>query len=283
MNVNREAAYTMIAALSASPEGRELVENLERMRYYHWDGNTYNIGYGASLAIAWGVDDGAYYVNGTILLPGKRDKLYYKSAAWKGENIDAALYWYPGADTYTIIPRVLGEWAAELIISCSDIPPYIPEECRGVACSVDGMEGMVVTAPGGFTVPGLTPDKWARRKAFQSHYKRDDFPSIVDPGYMQGCEVIYGIEIGWVDNLIYGTCGGLKTKTPGQLLDREDEFDFRPAKVLQAACQVLSGYRKWDYFDTCGDLQCARHLVTGDFTPHDLSDEGVVSLQEAAV
>lgn len=132
-------AYAYIDALSSSCEGRELVENLEKMRYYHYD------------------DNDSYSVVGTILLPGKRDKLYYESAAWKGGNIDAALYWAPGADTYTLIPIALGVWAAELIITDSDVPPYTPEENHGIACSIDGMNGMVATIPSGFIEPGLTP------------------------------------------------------------------------------------------------------------------------------
>lgn len=133
MGINHELVHTYIAALSSIKEGRELVENLEKIRYYHLDGNTYNLGYGATMVVAWGVsEDGHYYVAGEILLPGKRDKLHYKSAAWKGKDIDAALYWpHPGADTYTLIPGVLGEWAAELIISSSDIPPYTPQCVSG--------------------------------------------------------------------------------------------------------------------------------------------------------
>lgn len=38
MNVNHELAHAYIAALSCTNEGRELVQALENVRYYHSEG-----------------------------------------------------------------------------------------------------------------------------------------------------------------------------------------------------------------------------------------------------
>lgn len=270
MVINHELVHAYIAALSCTKEGRELIANLEEMRYYHRDGNTYKLGYGAFLAVSWGVnEDGHYFVAGEVLLPGKRDKLRYKSAAWKGEDIDAALYWAPGADTYTLIPRVLGEWAAELILNDSDVPPYIPEECHGVACSVDEMEGVSVTAPSRVNLPGLTHNKWAHKMSHQRHYRPPfNNESRVTPGYMPQCKTIYGAYIGDIDALIWNIACNIWS--PADFIDEGNVFAYTPEHVLRAACQILSDLNHWEYFDTCSSLQCAIHLITQDYSPRDI-------------
>ena len=263
-------AYAYIDALSASCEGRELVENLEKMRYYHYDGKVYNLGYGATLVVAWRDENNSYSVVGTILLPGKRDKLYYESAAWKGGNIDAALYWAPGADTYTLIPIALGVWAAELIITDSDVPPYTPEENHGIACSIDGMDGMVVTIPSGFIEPGLTPNKWAYKIAHQRHYRAPyNNRSWVMPGYMPQCSTIYGAYVGDIDHLMWKIECNIWTYA--DFIDEGNVFAYTSENTLRATCQILSNFKYWEYFDTCSNLQCVIHLMEQNYSPWDIS------------
>lgn len=37
-----------------------------------------------------------------------------------------------------------------------------------------------------------------------------------------------------------------------------------------AACQIMSELKHWEYFDKCSPLQCAKHLFANDFRPVDL-------------
>lgn len=254
-------AYAYIDALSASYKGRELVENLEKMRYYHYDGEVYNLGYGATLVVAWRDENNSYSVVGTILLPGKRDKLYYESAAWKGGNINAALYWSPGADTYTIIPIALGVWACELIITDSDVPPYTPEENHGIACSIDGMDGMAVTIPSGFIEPGLTLNKWAYKIAHQRHWRA---PYNNRSWVMPQCSTIYGD----IDHLVWKIKCNIWTYA--DFIDEGNVFAYTSENTLRATCQILSNLKHWQYFDTCSNLQCVIHLMEQDYSPCDI-------------
>lgn len=268
MLVNHELAHTMIQALSMSDDGRELVHGLETIRYYHYDGDIAHLGYGATMVTSWERDsDDYYFYNGRVLLPGKRDKLSYASGAYKAEPVPGAIFWDLN-DNCFIIPRVLGEWAAECIMRRSSNAPIGPSECRPAAYRVNSLPGMVVTAPVGEDMPGLTRDKWARKKAFQTHYERfTHFPSFVMPGYSQYCETIYGVQINAIDILADMSLEGY---TAENLFERFDLAMPDLNSWFRATCQVLSEMKHWEYFNTCSALQCARHLVAKDFTPQDL-------------
>lgn len=220
INVDHRAAHAMIAALSIAPEGRALVKGLEDIRYYHGAGYAADLGHGAVYAVAIDEDDPDHDM-GSILLPGKQDRLWYRAAAWRGDTIPAALYWGPNATGPTLIPRILGEWAAECVVNRSGFDPLTPAECKGAAYSVDAMPGMVVTMPYDLQLPGLTRDKWARRRAHQDHYRADDRHSWYAKGYHDYCVVVYDV-------------------------------------------------------DACADVQCARHLVAGDYEPRDLTELDVL-------
>ena len=53
MAVNHEVAHNIISGLSFTDEGRDLVNRLEAMRYYHRDGESFYLGDGARLIISW--------------------------------------------------------------------------------------------------------------------------------------------------------------------------------------------------------------------------------------
>lgn len=269
IEVDHGAAHAMIAALSMTNEGRALVEDLEEVRYYHRDGLAIELGHGAVLVVAGDEDDPDREV-GVVLLPGIRDRLYYETADYLERPVPAALYWKSGASDPVVIPCVLGEWAAECIIERSERDPLTQAECRPAAYSVDSMAGMVVTMPYDLPMPGLTRDKWARRRAAQPHFRDDGRCSRCVDGYHDNAVVVYGVDaytIDWIVRLCGGAYGGY---SPEEILIREG------ADALRAACQERSGYRQWAYFDTCAPAQCARHLVADDFTPRDLDELDVL-------
>ena len=214
-----------------------------------------------------------------MLIPSKRDRLIYKSAAYQDEPVQGALFWgwgYGDDDSgCVIIPRVLGEWAAECALAHATKMKTVhsPDECRPVSCSVDSLTQMAVTAPvDQVNLPGLTKDKWARQKAAEADVERRDtqydFPSLIMPGYIQDCATVYGVAIGWIDCLdVWPT--PFEDCTPETICD-EKSWSYREPVVLRAACQIMSDLKHWEYFDKCSPLQCAKHLFANDFRPVDL-------------
>lgn len=271
-HVNHEAAHLMIQALSMTSEGKSLIKKLEDIRYYHRAANVYDLGYGGILVEAF---DGDRYWEGSVLIPSQRDKLTYESGAWQDEPVQGALFWGRGHDDCVIIPRILGEWAVEcaLTYAAKRNTVHSPAECRPVACSVDSAEKMAVTAPvDQIDLPGLTKDKWARRKAGEADVERRDtqydFPSLILPGYIQMCPTVYGVNIDRIDCLdVWPT--PFEDCTPETICD-EKSWDYREPVVLRAACQIMSELKHWEYFDKCSTLQCAKHLIAQDFRPVDL-------------
>lgn len=278
-HVNRNAAHYMIQALSLTEAGSDLVKALEDIRYYHRHAEVYDLGYNGVLVEAFDVDaDGWRSWEGSVLIPSTRDRLIYESAAYQDEPVQGALFWgwgYGDDDSgCTIIPRVLGEWAAQCALDYATKMKTVhsPAECRPVSCSVDALTQMAVTAPvDQINLPGLTKDKWARQKAAEADAKRRDtqydFPSLIMPGYIQDCATVYGVNFNRID-----TMGGpisLSMSTTEDLCD-EKSWEYRPPVVLRAACQIMSGLTQWEYFDKCSTLQCAKHLIAQDFRPVDL-------------
>lgn len=279
-HVNHEAAHLMIQALSMTDKGRKLVKALEDIRYYHRHTEVYDLGYNGILVEAFDADtDGDRYWEGSVLIPSKRDRLIYESAAYQDEPVQGALFWgrsYGDDDNdCTIIPRILGEWAAECALAhaAKRNTVHSPAECRPVACTVDSLTQMAVTAPvDQIDLPGLTKDKWARRKAAEADVERRDtqydFPSLIMSGYIQMCPTVYGVRIGQIDCLdiwpdLTNEC------TPEAMCD-EQSWDYIHPDVLRAACQTMSDLKHWEYFDKCSPLQCAKHLFVRDFRPVDL-------------
>lgn len=288
-NMNHDAAHYMIQALSMTDEGTKLIKALEDVRYYHRHAEVYDLGYNGILVEAFDEDtDGYRYWEGSVLIPSKRDRLIYESAAYQDEPVQGALFWGWGHDGCIIIPRVLGEWAAECALDYATKTKRVhsPAECRPVSCNVDIIESaddntdntsklgkMAVTAPvDQISLPGLTKDKWARRKAGEADVERRDtsydFPSLILPGYIQDCATVYGVTIGWIDCLdVWPT--PFEECTPETICDKKS-WSYREPAVLRAACQIMSELRHWEYFDKCSPLQCAKHLFANDFRPVDL-------------
>ena len=186
-----------------------------------------------------------------------------------------------------VIPRVLGEWAAECALAHATKMKTVhsPAECRPVSCSVDSdsnstsadnadkLGKIAVTAPvDQVHLPGLTKDKWARQKAGEADVARRDttydFPSLILPGYLQLCPTVYGVNINRIDCLdVWPT--PFEDCTPETICD-EKSWSYREPVVLRAACQIMSELKHWEYFDKCSPLQCAKHLIAQDFRPVDL-------------
>lgn len=276
--VNHDAAHYMIQALSLTEAGSDLVKALEDIRYYHKAADVYDLGYGGILVEAFDEgSDGDYYWEGSVLIPSQRDRLIYESAAHQDEPVQGALFWGYGDDDSgcTVIPRVLGEWAAECALAHATKMKTVhsPAECRPVSCSVDSLTQMAVTAPvDQVNLPGLTKDKWAHKKAAEADVERRDtqwdFPSLILPGYIQTCPTVYGVNIGWIDSLdVWPT--PFEDCTPEDICD-EKSWSYREPVVLRAACQIMSELKHWEYFDKCSPLRCAKHLFANDFRPVDL-------------
>lgn len=287
-HVNHEAAHLMIQALSMTDKGRKLVKALEDIRYYHRHAEVYDLGYGGVLVEAFDEDtDGDCYWEGSVLIPSKRDRLIYESAAYQDEPVQGALFWGWNTDSCIIIPRVLGEWAAECALAHATKMKTVhsPAECRPVSCSVDAastsdpadntdkLGKMAVTAPvDQVNLPGLTKDKWARQKAAEADAARRDtswdFPSLIMPGYLQLCPTVYGVRIGQIDCL--GIWPNMTDECTPEAMCDEQSWDYIHPNVLRAACQIMSDLKHWEYFDKCPPLQCAKHLFVQDFRPVDL-------------
>lgn len=279
-HVNHEAAHAMIQALSLTEVGSDLVKALEDVRYYHRHAEVYDLGYNGILVEAFDEDtDGDRYWEGSVLIPSKRDRLIYESAAYQDEPVQGALFWgwgYGDDDGGCIvIPRVLGEWAIECALdyAAKRNTVHSPDECHPVACTVDSLTQMAVTAPvDQIDLPGLTKDKWARQKAGEADVERRDtswdFPSLIMPGYLQLCPTVYGVNLNRIDCLdVWPT--PFEECTPETICD-EKSWSYREPVVLRAACQIMSELRHWEYFDKCSPLQCAKHLFANDFRPVDL-------------
>ena len=175
MAVNHEVAHQIITGMSFTDEGRDLVNRLEAMRYYHRDGLSYHLGDGSRLVISinedpWDEDDNKMI--GIVYIPGFKngkpghENLFINKASWPQPQTEAAIFWsFPGdtdevweqikdredvknasfieADIVmtkamrtpgapTLIPRELAEWAADLIVNCSDWGEREAEDCRPV-------------------------------------------------------------------------------------------------------------------------------------------------------
>ena len=256
MNVNHELAHSYIAALSCTKEGAELVQALEAVRYYHSEGRIAQLGGGSMLVTAVDAyDDGD--VKGLVLLPGKKDKLMYKSADWLDNTIKGALFWKDYHSYPVMIPYVLAEWAVQCIVEYSDYEPVPIRYTKPVLHSVDTIPHMYVRLPWGLKLPGLNADKYARRKATQSHYTKGVQYTFEMSDYMPGCPIIYGARARDVDYTI--RCVNESDTTIENLMS-PFHWPHLSENEARAACQVLSDYKAWAYFDSCSFEQLIRHL-----------------------
>lgn len=102
MYIDHEFTHNMIAGLSFTKEGRDLVQNLEAMRYYHKDGKSFYLGDGARLIVSYN-ESPEYMENnkiiGALYLPGNKngklghENMFIDEVCYLGDKIEAALYW----------------------------------------------------------------------------------------------------------------------------------------------------------------------------------------------
>ena len=133
---------------------------------------------------------------------------------------------------------------------------------------------MYVRLPWGLKLPGLTVDKYAERKATQPHYEKCEW-GLYD--HVGGNSLVYGYDA----IVLYGVTAGeiVYLLNHVDVLDVDDIndalepecflFEFEK-EAWRAACQFLSQYKAWEYFDTCSRYQCAKHLIENNFTPEDI-------------
>lgn len=102
MGIDHEYTHNMIAGLSFTKEGRDLVQNLEAMRYYHKDGKSFYLGDGARIIVSYNESPEYMQDNklvGALYLPGNHngkpghEHLFIDEGCYFGDKIEAALYW----------------------------------------------------------------------------------------------------------------------------------------------------------------------------------------------
>lgn len=261
MNVNHKLAHSYIAALSCTKEGAELVQALEAVRYYHSEGRIAQLGGGSMLVTAVDAyDDGD--VKGLVLLPGTKDRLTYQSADWCDDTIRGALFWKDYHSYPVVIPYVLAEWAVQCIVEYSEWVPA-PTWCtKPVIHSVDTVPNMYVRLPLGLKLPGLTVDKYAERKVTQDHYEKCEWDAPEMPGYSEDCPIVYNKTAEDVVHAARCAVGDSYydyNPTTKKLMSPY-HWPHIPEDEARAACQVLSDYKAWAYFDSCSYEQLIRHL-----------------------
>lgn len=266
MNVNHELAHAYIAALSCTNEGRELVQALENVRYYHSEGRIAQLGHDSMLVTAVDAYDDEE-VKGIVLLPGKKDRLTFQTADWCDNTIKGALFWRDYHSYPVVIPYVLGEWAVQCVVEYSEREPVPVQYTKPVLSLIDTLPEMYVHMPKGLQLPGLTPDKYAKRKATQSHYEKYMLVGFNMPGYSPGCPIIYGAQAQDVDYA--ARCIGESDTTIEKLMSPY-YWPYISENETRAACQILSDYKAWAYFDSCSYEQLIRHLQKQIFTGADV-------------
>lgn len=272
-NADHKLAHSYIAALSCTKEGRELVEALECVRYYHSEGRVADLGHdGVFVSAVDAYDDGEEM--GAVLLPGRKDRLTYRSADFLDNSIRGALFWKDSHTYPVVIPYVLGEWAAECIIERSDYPAVPIEYSKPILNIIDTMPGMYVRMPKGLKLPGLTPDKYAKRKSEKPqgyvaepgyHITHFVFQDPVVDGYEYNAHVLYGVSSG---NICYAldVVDALDVDDIDDILTGNHIFTVEP-EAWRAICQLKSNLQHWEYFDTCTLHECVKHVIEGNYNP----------------
>lgn len=275
MNVNHELAHAYIAALSCTKEGTELAQALEAVRYYHSEGRTADLGNGGAFVTAVeAYCDGVE--RGSILLPGKKDKLTYQSADWCDNTIKGALFWENSHSYPVVIPYVLAQWAAECILERSEYDPMPIRDTKPVLNTVDVMPGMYVHMPKDLKLPGLTVDKLAKRKAVKSegyvaensYIKHFAFQDSLVKGYEYDAHVLYGASGGEISYAL-DVVDTLDADSIDAILAGNHIFPVMP-EAWRAICQLKSALKHWEYFDKCTLHQCVKHVIKDDYNPEDI-------------
>ena len=257
-------AHAMIRALSITEWGKSLVEGLEDIRYFHGEGEAYDLGHGGRLV--FGID---YYGEygpriGAVLLPSTKDSLFYETGDYLEEEVEGALFWDFEDDAPVLIPRVLGEWAAELVLTRSSVPVVECREAQPVACTIKGQEGASVTAPMSQleSLPGLVRDKWAHKKADEARVDKTDedrYGNVREhhtlPGYEDGAVVVHGFSAGEISRMLYWT-------------KRRDEDFWKTEgnlEWLKAALHWATGFSCFREVESLPYSEVVHRFETGDY------------------
>ena len=280
-------AHTMIRALSITPWGRALVEGLERIRYFHGEGEAYDLGHGGRLV--FGVNHWGEYGPrvGAVLLPSANDHLFYETRDYLEEEVEGALFWDLKHDSVPVlIPRVLGEWAAELVLTKSSVPVLECREARPVACMIKGQEGAFVTAPMSEikSLPGLVRDKWAHKKAAEILVNKEEedewwwhcYHNAL-PGYGVNAEILPSVRAGEARAILLA------------ILENETWWQDESAELLRATLQWATGFTQFHKVASLSHEGIVRQLESGDYwgregilTELDLSERRRVLMEEKA-
>lgn len=261
-NEQHSEAHTMIRALSITEWGRALVEGLERIRYFHSNGEAYDLGHGGRLV--FGVDE---YEEcgprvGAVLLPGANGNLFYETGDYLEEEVEGALFWGDKDSAPVLIPRVLGEWAAELVLTRSDVPIVQCRESQPVACAIEGHEGASVTAPMSQleSLPGLVRDKWAHKKAEEVLVDKEEedewweeFYHNALPGYGVNAEILPGISAEEIRAILLA------------ILNNESWWQDEPTELLRATLQWATGFARFHEVALLSHEGIVRRLEDGDY------------------
>lgn len=277
-NADHKLAHNYIAALSCTKEGRELVEALECVRYYHSEGRVADLGHdGVFVSAVDAYDDGEEM--GAVLLPGQKDRLTYQTADFLDSSIKGALFWKDSHSYPVVIPYVLGEWAAECIIERSDYPAVPIEYSKPILNIIDTMPGMYVRMPKGLKLPGLTPDKYAKRKAVKSegyvaepgyHITHFVFQDPIVEGYAYDAHVLYGAsggDIAYALDIVDAL--DVDHDIDDILTGNHSYFTVEHVETWRAICQLKSNLKHWKYFDECTLHQCVKHVIEGNYDPEE--------------
>ena len=278
-NSDHKLAHNYIAALSCTKEGRELVEALECVRYYHSEGRIADLGHdGVFVSAVDAYDDGEEM--GAVLLPGRKDRLTYQSADFLDNSIRGALFWKDSHTYPVVIPYVLGEWAAECIIERSDYPAVPVEYTKPIFNRIDTMPGMYVRMPKGLKLPGLTPDKYAKRKTMKPKHRLNGayyapeygFAEAHVDGYGKNARVLYGA---YASSIAYAMdiAGALIIDDIDDILSGNHFCFFVKPEAWRALCQLNSNLEHWAYFDTCTLHQCVKHVIEGNYDPEEVDQD----------
>lgn len=278
-NSDHKLAHNYIAALSCTKEGRELVEALECVRYYHSEGRIADLGHdGVFVSAVDAYDDGEEM--GAVLLPGRKDRLTYQSADFLDNSIRGALFWKDSHTYPVVIPYVLGKWAAECIIERSDYPAVPVEYTKPIFNRIDTIPGMYVRMPKGLKLPGLTPDKYAKRKTMKPKHRLNgayyapeySFAEAHVDGYGENARVLYGAH---ASSIAYAMdiAGALTIDDIDDVLSGNHFcFSVKP-EAWRALCQLNSNFRHWEYFDACTLHQCVKHVIEGNYDPEEVDQD----------
>lgn len=275
--VDHALAHIYIAALSCTKDGRELIEALENVRYYHSEGKIADLGHDGVFVAAVDAYDGEEEM-GAILLPGTKDRLTYQTADFLDNSIKGALFWQNSHSYPVVIPYTLGEWAAECIIERSDYDPIPVRDTKPILNRIDIMPDMYVHMPKGLQLPGLTQDKHAKRKVVKPqgyvaepgyHITHFVFQDPIVEGYAYDAHVLYGASGGDIAYAL-DVVDALDVDHDIDDILTGNHFCFTvEPEAWRAICQLKSNLEHWAYFDACTLHQCVKHVIEGNYNPEE--------------